>query len=109
LTMAQQQASKVGIDDRRATSKVGVVVSDVCEQTVTIQVVTPVQHKKYHRIVRRTARFLAHDAQNRCKTGDLVEIRECRPISKRKHWRVVRVIRAARIAEEEAPAAGLDA
>jgi len=109
LTMTQQQAGKAGIAERRSTSKVGVVVSDVCEQTVTIQVVTPVQHKKYHRIVRRTARFLAHDAQNRCKTGDLVEIRECRPISKRKHWRVVRVVRAARVAEAEIPAAGPDA
>ena len=105
--MAQQeQANEIG---SRRTTKVGVVVSDVCEQTVTIKVVTPVRHKKYHRIVRRTTRFLAHDPQNRCKMGDMVEIRECRPISKRKHWQVMRVVRAARIATSQVSASGAGA
>jgi small subunit ribosomal protein S17 len=106
--MAQEPASETGSGGQR-TTKVGVVVSDVCEQTVTIKVVTPVRHKKYHRIIRRTTRFLAHDAQNRCKIGDMVEIRECRPISKRKHWRVVRVIRGARVAVSQASVEGVGA
>ena len=108
MTMAQEQAKEIDSGSLR-TTKVGIVVSDVCEQTVTIKVVTPVRHRKYHRIVRRTTRFLAHDAQNRCKMGDMVEIRECRPLSKRKHWRVIRVIRAARVAASQASAEGASA
>ncbi|GEM_PF-517475 len=108
MTMAQESAKESSPGSRR-TTKVGVVVSDVCEQTVTIKVVTQVRHKKYHRIIRRTTRFLAHDSRNRCKMGDMVEIRECRPLSKRKHWRVVRVIRAARVAASQATAAGVGA
>jgi small subunit ribosomal protein S17 len=79
---------------RKGTTKVGVVVSDVMDKTVTVHVVTPTLHPFYHRIVRRTAKFMAHDPGNRCKTGDTVEITECRPLSKRKRWRVVRVVRA---------------
>jgi len=90
-----EQAQEIAKSSRRGTTKVGVVVSDVCEQTVTIKVVTPSRHRKYKRIVRRTTRFMAHDPENRCKNGDMVEIRECRPISKNKSWRVLRVIRAA--------------
>lgn len=102
----QEQASKNG---SRRTTKVGIVVSDICEQTVTIKVVTPVRHKKYHRIIRRTTRFLAHDPQDRCKMGDMVEIRECRPISKNKHWQVLRVVRAARVATSQVSAKGVGA
>ena len=66
------------------------------DKTVTVKVVTPVEHPKYRRIVRRTAKFMAHDPQNRCKMGDTVEISESRPLSKRKRWRVLRVVRAAK-------------
>ena len=90
---------------QRGTTKVGVVVSDVCDQTVTIKVVTPSRHKKYQRIVRRTTRFMAHDPENRCKNGDMVEIRECRPMSKLKRWRVVKIVRAAQVVGAEAQGA----
>ncbi len=100
-----QENSTGAASKRRGTTKVGMVVSDVCDQTVTVQVVTPVAHKKYHRIVRQTTRFMAHDKENRCQTGDLVEIRECRPISKRKRWQVVRVVRARRVVGSEAKGA----
>jgi small subunit ribosomal protein S17 len=82
------------------TTKVGVVIADTLDKTVTVKVVTPTRHALYGRIVRRTARFMAHDEQNRCHTGDTVEIRECRPLSKRKRWRVVRVVRAGTQAPE---------
>ena len=80
---------------RRGTTKVGVVTSDVLDKTITIKVVTPSQHPLYHRTVRRTAKFMAHDPQNRCREGDTVEIVESRPLSKRKRWRVTRIVRAA--------------
>jgi small subunit ribosomal protein S17 len=92
-----EQVTEIVKSHQNGTTKVGKVVSDVCDQTVTIKVVTPSRHKKYQRIVRRTTRFMAHDPENRCKNGDMVEIRECRPISKLKRWRVVRVVRAARV------------
>ncbi len=79
---------------RRGTTKTGVVVSDGMDKTVTVQVVAPIEHRFYRRIVRQTAKFMAHDPENRCKKGDTVEITECRPLSRRKRWRVVRVVRA---------------
>jgi small subunit ribosomal protein S17 len=104
VEQAQQAAGRV----RRGTAKVGVVVADAMDKTVTVKVVMPIEHPKYHRIVRRTAKFMAHDPENRCKRGDTVEIRESRPLSKRKHWRVVRILRAAveRVAAERSAARG---
>ena len=82
------QAQKAAARTRRGTTKVGVVVAAAMDKTVTLKVVTPVEHPKYQRIVRRTAKFMAHDPQNRCKVGDTVEISENRPLSKRKRWKV---------------------
>ncbi|MFQ5669409.1 MAG: 30S ribosomal protein S17 [Acidobacteriota bacterium] len=65
------------------------------DKTVLVKVITPVEHPKYQRIVRKTTSFMAHDPENRCGVGDLVEIRECRPLSRRKRWRVIRIMRAA--------------
>ncbi len=97
--MAEQTQQGEMAAQWRGTTKIGVVVSDVMDKTVTVKVVTPMKHRKYHRIVRRTAKFMAHDPENRCKNGDTVEIRESRPLSKNKKWRVVRVVRAAEVAE----------
>ena len=80
---------------KRGTTKTGVVTSDAMDKTVSVKVVTPVRHRRYHRIVRRTSKFMAHDPENRCKSGDTVEIRECRPFSKRKRWKVIRIVRAS--------------
>lgn len=52
-------------------------------------------HPLYKRVVRRSARFLAHDEKNACQVGDTVRIRETRPLSRRKRWRVVQVITKA--------------
>ncbi len=87
---------------QRGTSKIGVVVSDGLDKTVTVKVVTPTQHRLYQRTVRRTSKFMAHDPQNRCKSGDTVEIVECRPLSKRKRWRVARIVRPAAGGRQEA-------
>jgi len=68
----------------------GVVVSDKMQKTVVVKVERVFRHPKYHKIIRTAKNFKAHDEQNQCKAGDLVEIMETRPISKDKHWRVVR-------------------
>lgn len=67
----------------------GVVVSDKSDKTVVVVVERRVMHPIYKKIVKRTKKYMAHDEANACKSGDLVRIRECRPLSKRKHWEVL--------------------
>jgi len=79
----------------RRTTKVGTVVSDAMNKTVVVKVENLVKHKLYQRFVRRSRKFVAHDEGNSCKVGDKVQIVECRPLSKSKRFRVVRVIERA--------------
>jgi small subunit ribosomal protein S17 len=67
----------------------GVVVSDKMDKTVVVRVERRFMHPIYKKIIRRSKKFAAHDEANRCKVGDVVTIRECRPISKSKRWEVV--------------------
>ncbi len=67
----------------------GVVTSDVEDKTVTVRVERRVKHPVYKKIIRRSKKYAAHDEANACKVGDMVSIRECTPISKRKRWEVV--------------------
>jgi small subunit ribosomal protein S17 len=67
----------------------GTVVSDKNEKTVIVSVERRVMHPVYKKFIRRSKRFAAHDEANACKIGDVVYIRECRPISKSKRWEVV--------------------
>lgn len=66
----------------------GTVVSDKMEKTIVVEVERRVTHPLYKKIVRRTKKYVAHDESNALKIGDLVRIRECRPLSKRKCWEV---------------------
>lgn len=72
--------------------KVGKVVSDRMEKTVVVSVDYVKRHPIYHKRIRRTSKFMAHDEQNSCKTGDIVRIEETRPLSKNKRWIVREVI-----------------
>jgi len=74
----------------------GRVVSDKMDKTVVVAVETLVRHPLYGRIVRRTSKFKAHDENNECRIGDVVEIVETRPLSREKRWRVSRVIEKAK-------------
>ncbi|MBM10273.1 MAG: 30S ribosomal protein S17 [Magnetovibrio sp.] len=67
----------------------GVVVNAVQDKTVTVKVERRIKHPVYTKVIRRTKKYAAHDEQNACKVGDMVSIRECRPISKRKTWEVL--------------------
>ncbi len=67
----------------------GTVVSDKNDKTVIVSVERRVMHPVYKKFIRRSKRFTAHDAENKCKIGDVVMIRECRPLSKTKRWEVV--------------------
>ena len=74
----------------------GLVVSDKMDKTVVVEVERRYPHPRYHRVVRRTARYKAHDEANQCRVGDRVEIVETRPLSATKRWRVVSVLQRAR-------------
>jgi small subunit ribosomal protein S17 len=67
----------------------GVVVSDKADKTVTVRVERRVMHPVYKKFITRSKKYSAHDETNAWKTGDLVRIEECRPISKLKRWMVL--------------------
>ncbi len=67
----------------------GRVVSDKADKTITVRVERRVKHPLYKKYIRRSKKYAAHDAMNQCKVGDMVRIRECRPISKSKRWEVL--------------------
>lgn len=74
----------------------GVVVSDKMDKTVVVAVQWLTPHPLYGRVVRRTAKYKAHDEVNDCHAGDRVVIQECRPVSKDKCWRVIGVVERAK-------------
>ena len=67
----------------------GTVVSDKADKSIVVRVERRIKHPLYKKYIMRSSKFMAHDEDNRHKVGDIVRIRECRPISKRKHWEVV--------------------
>jgi small subunit ribosomal protein S17 len=72
--------------------RVGEVVSDKMDKTVVVAIENRSPHPKYGKIVVRTKKYKAHDAENQCKIGDRVRIRETRPLSKTKRWAVEEII-----------------
>ena len=77
----------------RLRVRVGEVVSDKMDKTVTVRVERLMKHPVYGRVVRRGIRLHAHDEQNQCKLGDVVRVVETRPLSKSKRWRLVEIVR----------------
>jgi len=76
----------------------GRVVSDKMDKTVTVLIERKVKHPLYGKFVRRSTKVHAHDANNECRTGDLVIVEQCRPLSKSKSWRLVEIVeRPARV------------
>lgn len=68
----------------------GVVVSDAPDRTVVVRVERRVRHPLYKKFIVRSAKYHAHDEGNACRKGDVVRIRETRPLSRRKRWEVLR-------------------
>ncbi|HVP47719.1 MAG TPA: 30S ribosomal protein S17 [Bryobacteraceae bacterium] len=75
--------------------KVGQVVSTKMQKTIVVEVSRRVPHPLYKRIVTKRKKFYAHDEQGTAKTGDVVRIIECRPLSKLKRWRLGEIVRRA--------------
>ena len=74
---------------KTARTMTGTVVSDKMKETITVLVERRVKHPKYGKFLTRSTKIHAHDPGNRCRVGDVVTIKECRPISKTKRWTLV--------------------
>lgn len=79
----------------RRQVKVGTVVSSKMDKTVVVSVANTITHPLYQRTMKRTKKFHAHDEENRCNVGDVVEIVSSRPLSKTKRWRVLDIVKRA--------------
>ena len=75
---------------------VGKVVSDKMDKTIVVAVEDSYRHPLYNKIIKRTVKIHAHDANNECGIGDKVEVMETRPLSKTKRWRLVQIIEKAK-------------
>ena len=75
--------------------RTGVVIRNTMKKTVVVNVERHEMHSLYHRVVQKNSRYLVHDEKNECQVGDTVEIMETRPISKRKRWRVLQILKKA--------------
>ncbi|MBO5710195.1 MAG: 30S ribosomal protein S17 [Rikenellaceae bacterium] len=76
--------------------RIGVVVSNKMEKSITVAVKRKVKHPIYGKFVNKTTKFVAHDETNTCNAGDTVKIMETRPLSKTKRWRLVEIIERAK-------------
>lgn len=79
----------------RGREEVGVVLSDGMDKTIVVTVERASPHPLYQKIVRVRRKFVAHDEKNDCRIGDRVRIVECRPMSRRKRWRVAEIMERA--------------
>jgi small subunit ribosomal protein S17 len=79
----------------RRRLEVGVVTSDKMNKTRRVEIPRLVKHPRYGKYIRRRTICHVHDEQNQSHTGDMVEIMESRPLSKTKHWRIIRVVKKA--------------
>lgn len=75
--------------------RVGQVVSAKMDKTVIVAVEKTVMHRLYHRLMKRSSRFVAHDESNDCREGDVVSLIATRPLSRSKRWRVQRILKRA--------------
>ena len=77
-------------------TRTGMVVSDKMDKTIVVAIEDNVRHPLYKKIVKRTVKLKAHDENNECRKGDVVEVMETRPLSKDKRWRLTRIIEKAK-------------
>jgi small subunit ribosomal protein S17 len=74
---------------------VGKVVSDRMDKSISVVVERRFQHPLYGKYVKKSSKFMAHDEENVCRVGDVVKIMEIRPLSRRKRWRLVEIVKKA--------------
>ena len=82
-------------EQKRSRSLTGTVVSNKMDKTVSVLVERQVKHPLYKKYIRLSTKLLAHDENNECDQGDTVLIEECRPLSRHKSWRLLKVVEKA--------------
>ena len=95
MTQDSGQMTSAALKRVHAKERVGIVTSNAMDKTVSVAVTRYVEHPLYKKAVKRTRKFKAHDKENACQVGDAVRIRETRPQSKTKRWRVVEIVKRA--------------
>jgi len=85
----------VAVESGKKRTMTGQVVSDKMDKSITVAIERQVRHRVYGKYIRLTSKVMAHDEKNECREGDTVSISSCRPMSKRKNWRVVSIIERA--------------
>jgi small subunit ribosomal protein S17 len=103
MIMSTQTKSADTSANKAAKTLTGKVISNKMQKTITVAVERYVPHPQYGKYQRRTTKFLAHDENNESKEGDMVAIEECRPLSRHKSWRLVRVVSRAAQAGDVTP------
>ena len=93
--MVEIDIMNTATENNTARTEEGKVVSNKADKTISVLVERKVKHPLYGKVIRRSTKFLAHDENNECGEGDTVSIEECRPLSKNKTWRLVKVITKA--------------
>jgi small subunit ribosomal protein S17 len=96
--------SEATVESRR-NEKVGQVVSTKMQKTIVVEVEMRKAHPKYKRVMKTNKKFYAHDEQNTARVGDMVRIRETRPLSKLKRWNLEEIVRRSALAQVEAAVA----
>ena len=81
-------------------TRIGIVVSDKMDKTITVAIQDNVRHPLYNKIVKKTYKLKAHDENNECRIGDKVKVMETRPLSKDKRWRLVEIMERAKYLKE---------
>ena len=92
-------APNTEVSASRRTEKVGQVVSTKMQKTIVVEVEMRKAHPKYKRVIKSSKKFYAHDEQNSARLGDVVRIRESRPLSKLKRWQLEEIIRRSALSQ----------
>lgn len=72
--------------------EIGIVISNKMQKTIVVQIENRYSHPIYSKTLVKTRKYLAHDEEERCKIGDEVLLQECRPLSKRKRWKLIEIL-----------------
>src|SRR5450631_760085 len=101
MSEATVTSAPTGDTQSRRNEKVGNVVSTKMQKTIVVEVEMRKAHPKYKRVMKTNKKFYAHDEQNSARVGDVVRIRETRPLSKLKRWQLEEIVRRSALAQVE--------
>jgi small subunit ribosomal protein S17 len=96
MTETQENTTTAEAPGKRRTLQ-GIVVSDKMDKTIVVQVIRRYKHPRYRKYVSERLRYKAHDENNEAKTGDVVRIESCRPLSREKRWNLQAIVEKATV------------